>query len=94
MKDPQRNKKNVAFMLNMNEGESEGDQGEDGDEEARGSSGDEGSGGASTPVKKDANKDENDSERKNKLVFVNTTDDVELPKKKQSRQLSKDQRNH
>ena len=85
MKDPQRNKKNVAFMLNMNEGESEGDQGEDGDEEARGSSGDEGSGSASTPVKKDANKDENDSERKNKLVFVNTTDDVELPKKKQSR---------
>ena len=72
-------------MLNMNEGESEGDQGEEGDEEARGSSGDEGPGDASTPPKKDANKDENDSERKNKLVFVNTTDDVELPKKKQSR---------
>lgn len=32
MKDKQRNKKNVVFMLNVQEGESEDEAGEEGDE--------------------------------------------------------------
>lgn len=75
MKDPLRSKKAVTFMLNFSEEESD----EDNEAEEVGAAAAQES-AQKSPDKKGASP--KSPEKKGKVIYVNVTDDLELPRKK------------